>query len=108
MDDDPEIRIDCSGTLTRSDANPNRRAHAEACIYSIGGSSNSLGELGGLDSQCRHIDRGRNSECGEKLLADQGNRVPWIRPLVRTGLCQSLRPIPVLVPSLSLGLQVCV
>ena len=38
----------------------------------------------------------------QKLLADQGNRVPGIRPLVRTGLCQSLRPIPVLVPSLLL------
>jgi hypothetical protein len=67
-----------------------------------------VGELNRLDSSCGDIHRGRNSECGEKLLADQGNGVSGIRPLVRTRLCQSLWPIPVLVPFVFLGFQVCV
>lgn len=86
----------------RYPTNPDRRADAEANIYGFGGSSDSLGELNRLDSECGDIHRRRHSEYGEKLLADQGDRMPRLRPLVRTGPCQGLRSLPVLVPSLFL------
>jgi hypothetical protein len=89
----------------RTVANPNRRAHATANIYGIGSSSNSFGERDRLERQRLYIDRSRNSGGRAKLLADrQGNSVPGIWPLVRTGLCQGLRPVSVLVPSLLVGL----
>jgi hypothetical protein len=46
---------------------------------------------------------GAHSECDEKLLADQGNGMPRLRPLVRTGLCESVRSLPVPVPALFLS-----
>ena len=39
-------------------------------------------------------------ECSEKLLADSRSRLPRLGPLVWTGLCESLRSVPMLVPSL--------
>ena len=85
------------------DTNSNRRAHAEANFYGFGGSNNSLGELNRLDSECGHFHRRRHSKRGKKLLADQGNGMPGLWPLVRTGLRQGLRSVPVLVPSLFLS-----
>jgi len=47
-----------------------------------------------------HRPRERDSERDEKLHADSKSRLPRLGTLVWAGLCQGLRSVPVLVPSL--------